>query len=146
MDFQALIDKINEDKLNKRKQEMYCLKDLIKSLTKYPEDWQVFIEPFGLIPTGFASYRGYYSDLALDFTTKYDADDFTDIDTVGELLKEAKACIGKTFTGYKGGDFTMDETTPLWVSDYGRVTDMAIEKVESPFEGYVYIYCYKKED
>jgi hypothetical protein len=26
------------------------------------------------------------------------------------------------FTGYKGGDYVMDESTPVWADDYGRCT------------------------
>ncbi len=57
------------------------------------------------------SYRGYYSDLAFkpDNTEK----------TVEQLLSECRATMGKVFIGYKGGEFMMGESTPLWVADYG---------------------------
>ena len=58
------------------------------------------------------SYRGYYSDLSLE---KHDG-----TRTVGSLLEELKTnCLGETFTGYKGGDFYMDEHTPIWIAEYG---------------------------
>ncbi len=32
---------------------------------------------------------------------------------------EAKSHIGQTFTGYKGGDFIMNESTHVWIATYG---------------------------
>ena len=36
-----------------------------------------------------------------------------------EILKEALLAHGKTFEGYKGGEFTMEGDTPVWYSHYG---------------------------
>lgn len=58
------------------------------------------------------SYRGYYSDLAFDLSTAKGK-------TVHELLIECKEALGKTYEGWKGGDFTMDKSTPLWVAYEG---------------------------
>ena len=58
------------------------------------------------------SYRGYYSDLALESTNE--------IYTVQELIDLIKCeSLGKVFEGYKGGDFTMIPDTPVWISTYG---------------------------
>ena len=57
------------------------------------------------------SYRGYYCDLA------FELNDGMRLAT--ELLTECKAAMGKTFGGYKGGDFVMDAQTPVWVVSYG---------------------------
>ena len=56
------------------------------------------------------SYRGYYSDLAFEQS---------EVRTVDEILKEVEGCLGKEFTGYKGGEYTMDESTPVWIAEYG---------------------------
>ena len=40
--------------------------------------------------------------------------------TVQDLLKDARGAIGSVYTGYKGGDYVMDESTPVWADDYGR--------------------------
>lgn len=40
--------------------------------------------------------------------------------TVNDLLRILKLAQGKYFIGYKGGDFTMGKTTPLWVANYGE--------------------------
>ena len=56
------------------------------------------------------SYRGYYSDLA--FAPEGEM-------TVGELLTECRACMGRVYEGYKGGEFPMHANTPLWVAPWG---------------------------
>lgn len=82
-----------------------CLKDLISWLEKQ--------NPDHVVPHGFAnphSYRGDYYDLA--FEPKENA-------RLGDMLTEAKAALGQTFDGYKGGEFTMGEYTNCWISEYG---------------------------
>ncbi|MCK5609620.1 hypothetical protein KAR91_47535 [Candidatus Pacearchaeota archaeon] len=56
------------------------------------------------------SYRGFYEDLA--FELKKDV-------THGKMLADAKGALGFTYTGYKGGDFTMSEHTDVWLAEYG---------------------------
>lgn len=57
------------------------------------------------------SYRGYYEDLSFEPTEE----------SVGvfELLAWCQESLGKTFVGWKGGDFVMDEKTPLWMAESG---------------------------
>jgi hypothetical protein len=40
--------------------------------------------------------------------------------TACALLSECRAAMGRVFCGYKGGDFLMGETTPIWLADYGH--------------------------
>lgn len=56
------------------------------------------------------SYRGYYEDVAFEPVEET---------TFGEMLKHAESALGTTFTGYKGGDFTMHEYTDCWIASYG---------------------------
>ena len=109
------------------------LGELIDTLKSFPKDYLVFIKPYDLIPDGFASYRGYYDQLALNY-------DINGSCTVEKLLKLAKQSVKKTFIGYKGGEFVMTKNTPVWISNYGNTSNMLLTKVESPFTGYVYIY------
>jgi hypothetical protein len=78
----------------------------------------------GMKPTNVYSWRGAYCELALGYTDP----DSKDV-TVASLLKELKSAIGKSFTGYKGGDFTMSKDTPIWVDNWGRYTLTAIVDV-----------------
>lgn len=82
---------------------------LIDLITKLKE-----IDPEKTVKYGFGSpdsYRGYYEDLA-----------FEPLDNakIGDMLNHAMSALDATFTGYKGGDFTMHEFTDCWISEYGR--------------------------
>jgi hypothetical protein len=57
------------------------------------------------------SYRGYYCDLAFE--------QGEGTRPALDLLTDCRAAMGEVFTGYKGGDFLMGRTTPVWVADYG---------------------------
>lgn len=85
------------------------LKDLIEELEKHPKDT--------IIRNGFGkpmSYRGDYQQLA--FEPKKNV-------TIGSMLQNAKSALGDTFTGYKGGEFEMDEYTDCYLADYGCTGD-----------------------
>lgn len=60
------------------------------------------------------SYRGYYTELA--FIPEKNT-------TVGEMLKCAKDALGSTYQGWKGGEFTMDEYTDVYLAEYGDTGD-----------------------
>ena len=82
-----------------------------------------------LFPTSIDSWRGSYDELALNFETQ-------GVEMkVSEFLKMLKECIGKTFTGYKGGDFTMHKGTPIWVANYSHSGNTAVIDVVD--NGYV---------
>lgn len=116
---QELIDELSKGWRAQRSLSQMTLGRFISELEELPQDKE--IENICLPH----SYRGYYSDLALkkESGTR----------TVGSLLEELKSkCLGQTFTGYKGGDFYMDENTPMWIAEYGScgVKIMNIEEGE----------------
>lgn len=76
-----------------------------------------------LYPTKIDSWRGVYAELALNFE---DSRSSRSELTVTEFLQLLKDAIGKTFTGYKGGDFTMSRQTPVWVANYGNAGSTAV--------------------
>jgi hypothetical protein len=57
------------------------------------------------------SYRGYYEQVAI-MAHDYES-------TVGGLIEEVTMCLS-TFTGWKGGEYTMDRDTPVWVASAGN--------------------------
>lgn len=71
-------------------------------------------EPLGKkVARGFGtpgSYRGYYDELA--FEPKMNTD-------VHYMLLQAKQARGTTYRGYKGGEYKMDEGTPVHIACYG---------------------------
>ena len=124
---QELMDKIYKEQQLERERNNYNLGNLIEDLSKYPKDAKVYIEPFCLYPTDFGSYRGYYSDLSIEFTTESNGLN------CGELLDKAKNCVGKSFYGYKGGDFEMTKNSVIWISNYGKVSNIILTGVKDRF-------------
>ena len=110
MDMQKLINTMNEHGRTTRAGYHLTLGQAIDKL-KAANAESVVLFDFGGSPNEAMSYRGYYSDLAFDKKA--------DPITVVEFLEMCREALGKTFTGYKGGDFTMSEDTPLWASEYG---------------------------
>jgi hypothetical protein len=68
---------------------------------------------------GPRSYRGYYEDVAFEPAENV---------TLGSMLAHAETALGATFTGYKGGEFTMNESTDTWVAERGNTGDMVTER------------------
>lgn len=85
------------------------LKDLIAKLET--------ADPSKICCKGFNnphSWRGSYDELAFEPAENV---------TVGEMLRDARAAIDATYSGYKGGEFTMREWTEVHVSNYGSSHD-----------------------
>jgi hypothetical protein len=75
------------------------------------------------MPIGFGvahSYRGYYSDVS--FAPAEDV-------TIGEMLEEARAAVGSTYCGWKGGEYTMDRATKCWLAHDGDCGDRISESL-----------------
>lgn len=85
-----------------------------------------------LHPKFLDSWRGAYNELALGF------EESGDEPTVTEFTQMLKAAIGKTFTGWKGGEFTMSEHTPVWVANPGNSGSTAvIDIVDNDYTIYI---------
>ena len=94
-----------------------------------------------LVPTTLDSWRGSYGELALGWTYRgYAPSDCPDANgentiTLEELLDDLRSAVGKQFTGWKGGEFTMSETTPIWVANPGNSGNTTItEVVDNSYE------------
>lgn len=89
---------------------------LIEELKKYSKTQKVcLISPNNteFSPTGiFSCYRGYYDELSINITP-YDPKKTL---TVGKFITLLKKQVGKTYSGYKGGEYIMHECTPCWLS------------------------------
>lgn len=86
------------------------LKQAIEALSKVDPATPVLFSHGGA-PGTVHSYRGYYSDLAFSSVGA---------STVEAVLSDLRSALDNTYEGYKGGEFVMDEDTPLWVSEYGE--------------------------
>ena len=95
------------------------LGELIQELKKEPAD--------KLVRCGFGkphSYRGYYEDLAFEPCENT---------TAWEMLAYAESALGKTFGGYKGGDYVMTASTDVWISEYGEASNEQINRYALAF-------------
>lgn len=103
------------------------LGQLINRLERSPSGNEVIVSTFGHPQTtvgGVCSYRGFYSQLAIEPVQKEKPT------TVADLLDTLRDAVGKTFTGYKGGEYVMDRDTPVWVSEYGCSSGLQVYAVE----------------
>jgi hypothetical protein len=107
---QRMVNVMNALGRNDRSRYHLTLGQLIEKLEGVNSGWSVKFSS-GKAPGDADSYRGYYSDLSFEPTDR-------DV-LVGDLLDRAKNALGRTFTGYKGGDFLMEAETPLWTAPYG---------------------------
>ena len=99
------------------------LGELTQALKKCDPSAQVEYAFGGLSPTGFGSYRGDYSHLALGFELPgYQSQPLT----VADLIAKCEEANGATYEGYKGGDFQMSDRTPIWIANYGKATGTAL--------------------
>ena len=105
---------------------------------KYGEEARVTFDFEYAYPTGLSSWRGSYDEIALNFSfVGYGLDGYSKVEgfnheepTVREFLAMLKAAIGKTYTGWKGGDFVMGENTRVWVANDGNVGNTGVVGVE----------------
>jgi len=108
----------------------------------------VYFDNIKYRPTGLDSWRGSYRELALRYEgggncyeqpkddcekdefgnhhwkchcggTKEHSTALPEEPNADDLLRVLKLVQGKYCVGYKGGDFTMGKTTPIWVANYG---------------------------
>jgi hypothetical protein len=99
------------------------LGELIDQLKRVKDKTKaVKIQPGHRNPDGFDSWRGSYDELALGYGGNQPV-------TVKELIKQAKAANGNTYTGYKGGEFVMSLSTPVWVDNYGDCCTIPLGEV-----------------
>jgi len=129
IDLQKVVDAVSLSMKGERSRYHLTLGKLIEKLSESGVDQPVTFDRGGS-PGEFGSYRGHYSDLYMEVeeapVTSFD------------LLARAKAALGATYEGYKGGDFTMGKDTPLWRATYShcgeavigiRNTDTSIELI-----------------
>lgn len=104
---------------------------LDKNSDKKPEGQPTVSFDFGTAqPTDFGSWRGAYEEIALGYQlTGYDVSQSIEYVKLNEFYKKVEAAIGQTFEGWKGGDFTMNKNTPVWVANSGNSSHSAIVEV-----------------
>lgn len=118
MDIQAMIGAMSQSWYDARTRYHVTLGAAIERLAACDQDAIVVLSDApGSSPGAPDSYRGYYSDLAFPEVSHR---------PVSAVLADCRSVLDQTLTGYKGGDFTMDSTTPLWVAEYGDSSNRAV--------------------
>ena len=139
---------VRHDETDKGTLTLGVLMDALRAL---PEGALVTIN--GKKPTSINSYRGYYEHLAIGTDERRRGErseviepyrgqySYSDADAaevligscgvVGDLLNALALCIGATFQGYKGGDFTMDHDTLMFAAEWSdcgqRITGVSVD-------------------
>jgi hypothetical protein len=104
MDLQAFFDGLSVQWKEERARTQMTLGSLIARLSELDQD----LEMDGVHEAH--SYRGYYTDLAFEQCDKR---------KVADVLAKVKESKGETYIGYKGGEFDMGNSTPVWIANYG---------------------------
>lgn len=126
------------DDMKTSEQLMLC--EIISKLENITnKELPIVFDDSDFVPTAIGSWRGSYRELAICYeggnsfnTDEIEYEDFeyghsykqqsTELPKkpkAQDLLDMLKLCLGKSFTGYKGGNFEMGKSTPLWVANYG---------------------------
>ncbi len=115
-DLQKIVNAMGQAMQSERSNYHVTLGELCQVLSAAPQDSKVVLDHnLSVSPGSPDSYRGYYSDLAFAPSSEPI--------TVKDFKAVCQDCLGKTFEGYKGGDYTMGPETPLWLSSYGTTRD-----------------------
>lgn len=124
MDLQEIMDAMGAKKRQEALEHspQLTLGELIILLdnVEEPENPLVF-DDGDYCPTGVGSWRGSYKEFAL----RYDSTDDTAPMSVNNFLPVLESAEGGEFRGYKGGDFLMTNTTPVWVANRGDSSGFA---------------------
>jgi hypothetical protein len=75
------------------------------------------------------SYRGYYSELAVD-------SGYTKVD-VDHVIQSLEIAVGQTFVGYKGAHFMTSGNTDLYWAEYGNLGPIASKVYQRDGEVYI---------
>lgn len=96
-------------------QGQFDLRALIHALSLHPMDNEIYLEVDGMLMTRLRmdSWRGSYIELTIDHSNE-------DVpSTVASFYEDCKSSDGAYFSGYKGGDYLMELSTPVWADPYG---------------------------
>ena len=109
--------------LQLNKSPQLVLTELILLLTNVNKSLPVIFAKYQYYPSGLSSWRGSYDELAIEY------DNQNEPPTAKEFLATLTNAVGKTMTGYKGGDYTISKLTPIWMANYGSSNGPFAESV-----------------
>ncbi len=92
------------------------------SLHKEGENAHIQFSFGSAYPTTFDSYRGNYRDLCIQYSGEYSGSG----KKAGDFLKEIEKAYTEEFQGWKGGTFTMDYDSEVYVACRGCTSETRI--------------------
>jgi len=99
------------------------IRGMLDKLNNFDDNEKVTL-PDGKFFDGTAdSYRGYYEDMYLGYC--YEDLGHNTVGSLKQILTDA--LLTAEMTGYKGGEFPIEDDTLLWLASYGRCGDMIID-------------------
>jgi hypothetical protein len=101
---------------------------------EYNNDADVRFDFGYFVPYRAESYRGFYNQLALGYgphNPQKEWEKQSILKTPAKVIQELEGAIGRTYEGYKGGDFVMRADTPLWVANRGDANETGVIGVRS---------------
>lgn len=99
------------------------LGEMIRQLEVCDQNSTISFDFGGLQPTTFSSWRGVYSELAVGWDSGYGT-------KVSEILERCKKAVGSEYMGWKGGEYVMSESTPVWVDNPGKYSCTGISEID----------------
>lgn len=78
------------------------------------------------LPTGIESWRGSYDEASMTFGPSHITDEEIDATGVIAMIDDA---MSKTHYGYKGGEYTFDRDTRVWIAEHGWSGNCSIDRV-----------------
>lgn len=119
MDIQDILDAKAEQRRNEtlKDSNQLTLGELTLHI-KHVEDQNkpVVFDDGAKCPVSLGSWRGSYTELAIRYE---DCMQLEEAITVAEFLAELQQADGAEYRGYKGGDYKMSNSTPVWVANRG---------------------------
>lgn len=108
---------------------MMTIGEVLDILATAKPEVAVYFRPFNCVPGEVISWRGRYNEPALEWEpTGYSGDGGTVC--VRALMNRLKEAIdGRTFTGWKGGEFRFTRDSPLHVDNAGDYTNTEIDRI-----------------
>lgn len=139
MDFHKILQQISEER--KSIADGLTIGELMAKLTVFDGNTGMVFSNGKYLDGRYDSYRGYYEDMYVGYS---DTDE--DYNTVRDLTGVLKKALEDgEMTGYKGGEFSIDEDTLVWFATYGttRESEMIVDAQE--IEGKVVIYTAEED-
>ncbi|MFK7678626.1 hypothetical protein ACI3ER_11350 [Bacillus sp. Wb] len=113
--------------------------DLLGKLNQFKDDEKIEFSNGKFLDGDYGSYRGYYDDIYFEYS--YEDNGYNTIGNFKKIIY--KALEEGVMEGYKGGDFSIDESTFTWLSTYGSSEGYEIIDVRE-IDGIIFVIVDKE--